>query len=157
MLCRENRLRAQKQNESGVTKEVCTVDSILIVDRKHNFGKYFQQQLTADGYCWRVADDEGKTADILQEGQFQLIILEFENVEIELQYIKIISKKFPEIPIIVMGVMMSAEERIQCIEHGARDCVTEKCSALELSARIKAIIRRYRIYGGKRLREECDI
>ncbi len=46
------------------------------------------------------------------------------------------------IPIIVLGASDDVADRVTALEAGADDCVTRTCSVIELTARIRAVLRR---------------
>lgn len=121
---------------------------ILIVEDEDAISNLIKVNLTAEGYRCICAGDGEKAADLIENENFDLILLDIMLPEIDgyelLEYIRPL-----EIPVIFLSAKSSVNERIKGLRLGADDYITKPFQIGELLARIEAVLRRYGKAGKK--------
>ena len=115
--------------------------TILIVDDESKIRRLLSRSLEAEGFDVAVADSAMSASEYLKNGHCDLIILDYMMPEIDGMAFLAELRKKSSIP-----VMLSAREEIakktQALELGADDYVVKPFSIEEMTARIRAILRR---------------
>ena len=115
---------------------------ILIVEDEHAISDLLRLNLTRSGYCCTQVFDGMEAADLLEEQNFDLIILDlmlpglngFELME----YIR-----FLKIPVIILTAKSSLDDRMKGLTSGAEDYMIKPFEVVELLARVQIVLRRY--------------
>ena len=121
---------------------------ILIVDDEKPICDLIQMSLTRAGYHCMCVYDGLAAADILERNVFDLILLDVmlpnaDGFEL-MEYIRPLG-----IPVIFLTARGSVDDRVRGLRRGAEDYLPKPFSFAELSARVKALLRRYCVYQGK--------
>ena len=108
--------------------------TILIVDDESKIRRLLSRSLEAEGFDVAVADSAMSASEYLKNGHCDLIILDYMMPEID------------GMAFLAELIMLSAREEIakktQALELGADDYVVKPFSIEEMTARIRAILRR---------------
>lgn len=116
---------------------------ILIADDEEEIVELISLYLESDGYEIFKAGDGLEALDILNNNLVDLAVLDIMMPKLNGYYlVKKIREKF-NIPIIMLSAKSEYSDKILGLELGADDYVTKPFNPLELSARIKAQLRRY--------------
>lgn len=121
--------------------------SILIVEDEEAIVTLLQYNLEKEGYRVRTTDSGNEAFMLIREDKPDIIILDWmlpgmSGVEICGKIRE--DKKNRDIPIIMLTAKGEELDRVTGLETGADDYMTKPFSPAELSARIKAVLRRMR-------------
>lgn len=119
------------------------MQKILIVEDEGAIANLIKVNLTAEGYCCTCAYDGMAGADYIEKETFDLILLDIMLPEISgyelLEYVKPLGT-----PVIFLTAKSGVDERIRGLKLGADDYITKPFQIGELSARVEALLRRYK-------------
>ena len=115
---------------------------ILVVDDEAAIAEIIQYNLTREGYEAKIAHDGKKCLDIVEKEDFDLIILDVMMPKIDGFTVLKEIRKEKNIPIIMLTAKEEEVDKILGLELGADDYVVKPFSMRELTARVKAILRR---------------
>lgn len=120
---------------------------ILVVDDEVSLAKSLEKSLENEGYAVDVITD-GKTAQRrieVSHDEYDLIILDLMLPEIDgFEICKNVREKDIEVPILVLTARFDINDRVNALDAGADDYMVKPFSLAELSARIRALLRRPR-------------
>lgn len=115
---------------------------ILIVEDEHAISDLIRLNLTRAGYECTAAYDGLEAANILEEQNFDLIILDIMLPKINgyelMEYIRPL-----EIPVIFLTAKGSLDDRMKGLTSGAEDYMVKPFEVVELLARVNIVLRRY--------------
>ncbi|WP_459128930.1 response regulator transcription factor [Guggenheimella bovis] len=118
------------------------MDKILIVDDEPILLKGLKFSLGQEGYIVDTAVDGQEAVDKVEEGKYDLIILDVMLPKLTgIEACKKI-RETSYVPIIMLTAKGDDESKIQGLEAGADDYMAKPFNILELKARIRAILRR---------------
>ena len=122
---------------------------ILIVEDDPAIAELIYMNLTAEGYRCTLAHDGLEGADHIEQGRFDLALLDIMLPEVDgyelLDYIRPLGT-----PVIFLTAKGAVEDRIRGLKAGADDYLTKPFQVGELLARVEAVLRRMGI-GAKQL------
>lgn len=115
---------------------------ILVVDDERFIVKGIRFSLEQDGYEVDAAYDGEEAFSMIQNGDYDLVILDVmlpkrDGIQVCQQV-----REFSDVPIIMLTAKSEDMDKILGLEYGADDYLTKPFNILELKARIKAILRR---------------
>ncbi|MBN1289420.1 MAG: response regulator transcription factor [Actinobacteria bacterium] len=117
-------------------------EKVLIVDDEENITELVELYLGRDGFEVLIASDGSKALDIFKEEKPDLVVLDIMLPGIDgLDVLKEI-RKSSEVPVVMLTARESEIDKIVGLELGADDYMTKPFSPRELSARVKAVLRR---------------
>src|SRR6056297_2152046 len=125
-------------------------EKILVIDDEENIRELIKFNLEAEGYNILMAAD-GKEGLEKVDSSIDLIVLDLMLPEMDgLTFCKKIRNhdKYSGIPIIMLTAKGEEVDKILGLEMGADDYMTKPFSPRELTARIKAILRRMEVSRG---------
>ena len=116
---------------------------ILVVDDEPNIREVVELYLRREGYDVEVTADGAAALVALERKLPDLVVLDLMLPEIDgLQIARILRQGDTDIPIIMLTAKGDESDRITGLELGADDYVTKPFSPRELTARVKAVLRR---------------
>ncbi len=120
---------------------------ILIVEDEKPISNLIRMSLTREGYSCTCAFDGSSAADLLEENQFDLILLDVMLPHVDgfelMEYIRPL-----EIPVIFITAKDSVADRVRGLRLGAEDYIVKPFEVIELLARVDVVLRRY---------QKCDM
>lgn len=120
---------------------------ILIVEDEKPISNLIRMSLTREGYSCTCAFDGASAADLLEENQFDLILLDVMLPHVDgfelMEYIRPL-----EIPVIFITAKDSVADRVRGLRLGAEDYIVKPFEVIELLARVDVVLRRY---------QKCDM
>ncbi len=121
-------------------------EKILIVDDEPEIRKIISIYVKNEGYEVLNVPDAIEALDILEHTKIDLVILDImmpkmDGIEACLQI-----REKHHMPIIFLSAKGEDIDKIQGLMSGAEDYITKPFNPLELMARIKSQLRRYRVY-----------
>ena len=115
---------------------------ILLVDDEAQITRVLRTGLAAEGYDVRVANDGQSALDLMQAWTPDIVVTDLAMPEMDgLELCSRIRKSW-QMPIIVLSVKGEERKKVRALDAGADDYVTKPFGMKELSARIRANLRR---------------
>ena len=115
---------------------------ILIVEDEHAISDLLKMNLSRAGYECTCAYDGLAAADILENRNFDLVILDIMLPHINgyelMEYIRPMG-----IPVIFLTAKASLDDKMKGLTSGAEDYIVKPFEVVELLARVKSQLRRY--------------
>lgn len=129
-------------------------NKILIIEDDISISEMVKSYLTKDGFIVTTAfDGEDGIIKYLND-EFDLIVLDLMMPKLDgMETLKLIREK-SSVPILIMSAKDSDVDKAIGLGFGADDYITKPFSMIEISARIKAGIRRATKYSGSQKEEE---
>ena len=122
------------------------MSNILIADDEKEIIKLLKIYLENADVNVLSANDGQQALDILDENNIDLALIDIMMPKIDgYQVIKKIRQQEKYIPVIVISAKITLSERILGIELGADDYITKPFEPLEVSAKVKAQLRRLNV------------
>ena len=116
---------------------------VLVVEDDAPLASFLRTSLEAEHYAVDVAPDGDDARWMASECDYDLMILNLNLPEMDgISARRAIRPKKPSLPILVLTGRSRIEDRVQCLDCGADDCVIKPFSYTELSARVRALLRR---------------
>lgn len=116
---------------------------LLIAENDEAVASYVRKGLEAEHYAVDVSHDGEQARAMAGEFDYDLLMLDMNlprmNGPSLLQQLR---TKKPEVPILVLTKSTRVEDRVRCLDLGADDLVGMPFSFAELSARVRALLRR---------------
>src|SRR6202167_5925310 len=116
---------------------------ILIVEDDAPLATFIRKGLEAEHYAVDVAPD-GELARLMAvDNEYDLIILDLNLPKLDgIGVLNAVRPKKPSLPVLVLTARSRVEDRVQSLDTGADDCLIKPFSFTELSARVRALLRR---------------
>lgn len=116
---------------------------ILLVEDHERLASVTRRGLIEDGYVVDVATDGGTALDLFDINEYDLVVLDVMlPVADGMEVCQTIRGNDPHIPIIMLTARGGLEDRIKGLDSGADDYLIKPFSITELSARVRALMRR---------------
>jgi len=116
---------------------------ILIAEDDEALGKFVRQGLEAEQYSVDVFQDGEQARFAASESEYDLVILDLNLPKVDgVSVLRHLRLKKPDLPVLVLTQRPRVEDRVECLDTGADDYLAKPFSFSELSARIRALIRR---------------
>jgi DNA-binding response OmpR family regulator len=116
---------------------------ILVVEDDAPLASFLKKGLEAEHYAVDIAPDGEEARYAVCEADYDLIILDLNLPKIDgLSVLRVIRPKKLSLPVLVVTGRSSIEDRVQSLDAGADDCLIKPFSYSELSARVRALLRR---------------
>ncbi len=129
-------------------------ETILIVDDDREIAGAVEIYLTAEGYRTLIATDGMEAIEVLErESDVSLIIMDVMMPKMDGIRATMKIREERNIPIIMLSAKSEDYDKVAGLGIGADDYVTKPFNPLELVARVKSQIRRYKRLGGMEQRE----
>ena len=123
----------------------CTEVSILIVEDEENLAEALRYNMEREGYIVSVANDGAKALRSVRDETPHLIVLDVMLPVLDGFEVCRILRKETAVPILMLTAKDDVIDRVLGLEMGADDYLTKPFSMRELTARIRAILRRSRL------------
>jgi len=120
--------------------------STLIVDDDIRMLRMMQRILELEGYRVRTASDGKAALDAFDEENPDLILLDIMMPDIDGYAICQNIREFSQVPIIMVTAKDNNEEKVEGLDAGADDYITKPFAANELTARVRAVLRRTKLW-----------
>jgi DNA-binding response OmpR family regulator len=117
---------------------------IQVVEDDTVLARFIKRGLESDLYAVDVAADGDQARAMATKWNFDLVVLDL-NLPDGVAILTFLRARKPSMPILVLAGRNRVEDRVQCLDLGADDCLCKPLSFAELSARIRALMRRSRL------------
>ena len=124
-------------------------EKIMVVDDRDDIREVIHVLLTNEGYQIIEAKN-GKEALELLDDSIDLIILDVMMPEMNGYQVCLLMREKTNAPILLITAKGEEFDKVLGLELGADDYITKPFSIRELMARVKALLRRYHVYQGKK-------
>jgi two-component system copper resistance phosphate regulon response regulator CusR len=116
---------------------------ILIAEDDAALAGFVRQGLQGEHYTVDLAED-GEQARTMGSGEdYDLVILDLNLPRLDgVSVLRHLRLRRPSMPVLVLTLRSRVEDRVQCLDIGADDYLPKPFSFSELSARIRALLRR---------------
>jgi DNA-binding response OmpR family regulator len=116
---------------------------ILIVEDEQKVADFIQKGLQQEGYAVDVARDGEEGAYHAENFEYDAIVLDRMLPKMHgLEVLKRIRAAKPSVPVLMLTARGSLEDRVTGLDSGASDYLVKPFAFAELSARIRALLRR---------------
>jgi two-component system response regulator ResD len=116
--------------------------TILIVDDEEKIREAVASYLQNEGYATVEAGTGDKALEFVRGGNVDLLILDLMLPDMPGEDVCRAIRQFSPVPVIMLTAKVSEDDRVQGLTIGADDYVVKPFSPRELTARVKAILRR---------------
>lgn len=130
------------------------VSNILIVDDNPEIREIIEILLTGEGFLTFQAKNGMDALKLLQERDFDLIILDIMMPGINGYQACLEIRKSSNAPVLFLSARTKDSDKTLGFSSGGDDYLAKPFSYNELISRVKALIRRYHIYKGKTEKKE---
>lgn len=120
-----------------------SMTNILIIDDENQIRKFLDIALRAQGYKTLLAENGEKGLQLLAVQGADLIILDLGLPDLDGCEVLSELRAWSYVPVIVLSVRSSEEEKVKLLDAGANDYVTKPFSIQELMARIRVLLRQF--------------
>ncbi|MGH9413564.1 MAG: sigma-54-dependent transcriptional regulator [Terriglobales bacterium] len=122
------------------------MDSILVVEDKHELRTMLRTALTADGYRVEEAGDGNAALQLLSHSQFAAVLTDLRLPgKSGLEVLRAARENSPSMPVILMTAYGSVEEAVAAMKDGAYDFVQKPLDLEQLSLRLRHAIGQQRL------------
>ena len=116
---------------------------LLIVEDEESLNKVMVKVLRKIGYMTDSAFDGEEALDLYFENNYDLVILDLNLPKLDgMEILKVIRKDNNELPVLILSARSEIQDKIQGLDEGANDYLTKPFHFDELTARIRALLRR---------------
>src|SRR5437867_4975972 len=116
---------------------------ILVAEDDPALGSFVRKGLEAEHYAVDVSADGEQARAMAGELDFDLVVLDLNLPRLDgVSILRFLRTRKPSMPILVLTGRTRVEDRVQCLDLGADDYLGKPFSFTELSARIRALMRR---------------
>lgn len=116
---------------------------ILIIEDEMSIARFLELELKHEGYEVMVAYDGRSALKIMEEGDWQLVILDIMLPDLSGIEICRRIRSGSQVPIIMLTAKDAVPDRVSGLDAGADDYITKPFAIEELLARLRAIERRH--------------
>ena len=116
---------------------------ILIAEDDEALSKFVRQGLETERYSVDAFKDGEQALSAALARDYEIVILDLNLPKLDgVGVLRQLRMKKPSLPILILTQRTRVEDRVQCLDTGADDYLGKPFSFSELSARIRALIRR---------------
>ena len=125
----------------NMTHSSAALVNILVIDDENQVRKFLDIALRAQGYRTLLAENGRNGLALLALHRADLVILDLGLPDLDgLEVLKEL-RTWSTVPVIILSVRASEEEKVALLDAGAHDYVTKPFSVQELMARIRVTLR----------------
>ena len=116
---------------------------ILVAEDDAPLADFLYQQLQQEQFSVRVVSDGLEAQRLASDQPFDLVLLDLGLPGTQgLDVLRFIRSKKPDLPVLIVTAAARVEERVRGLDAGADDYLAKPFVFAELSARIRAVLRR---------------
>jgi two-component system KDP operon response regulator KdpE len=117
---------------------------ILVVDDELSIIKFIRANLETKGYKVFAAMDGAEALQTFEMELPDLVILDIMMPRIDGFEVCRQLREWSQVPIIMLSARSDESDKVKCLDLGADDYITKPFGAIELIARVRAVLRRTR-------------
>ena len=116
---------------------------ILVVEDDAALSSFIRKGLEAEHHAVDTANDGEQGRAMALEFDYDLVVLDLNLPGVDgLSILKSVRQRKTSLPVMILTARSRVEDRVQCLDTGADDYLVKPFSFLELSARVRALLRR---------------
>ncbi len=116
---------------------------VLLVDDDQELCSLLTDWLSQDGFAITPVHDTASAAEYLQQQQPEAVILDVMLPDGNgLEFLRLLRTQYKELPVLMLSARGEPTDRILGLELGADDYLAKPCDPRELTARLRAVLRR---------------
>jgi DNA-binding response OmpR family regulator len=116
---------------------------ILVVEDDAPLASFLRNGLEAEHYAVDIAPDGEEARWLACECDYDLMMLDLNLPKMDgMSVLRVIRPRKPSLPVLVLTGRSRIEDRVMVLDAGADDCVIKPFSYTEVSARVRALLRR---------------
>jgi DNA-binding response OmpR family regulator len=116
---------------------------ILIIEDERKVASFIAQGLKEESYTTEVAYDGKAGLQAALEGNFDLLILDVNLPGMSgFEVCRALRAEKPDMPVLMLTALGATADKVQGLEGGADDYMVKPFEFIELTARVKALLRR---------------
>src|SRR5271168_4332234 len=116
---------------------------VLVAEDDAALGTFVKKGLEAEHYAVDVSGDGEQVRAMAGEFDYDMVVLDLNLPRLDgVSILRFLRTRKPTLPILVLTSRNRVEDRVQCLDLGADDYLGKPFSYTELSARIRALLRR---------------
>jgi len=116
---------------------------VLIAEDDTALANFVKKGLEAEHYAVDISGDGEQARAMATEFDYDMIVLDLTLPRLDgIAVLRFLRTRKPSVPILVLTGRSRVEDRVQCLDLGADDYLAKPFSFTELSARIRALLRR---------------
>jgi len=116
---------------------------VLIAEDDEALARFVRQGLEGEHYAVDVFPDGEQARTAAAENDYDIVILDLNLPKLDgVTVLRQLRLKKPSLPVLVLTQRTRVEDRVQCLDLGADDYLGKPFSFSELSARLRALVRR---------------
>ena len=127
--------------------------NILVCDDERDILDAIEIYLKAEGYSVFTAEDGASALEILEKKEIHLAIIDIMMPVMDGINLIMKMREVTNIPIIVLSAKSEVTDKIVGLNVGADDYITKPFNAVELTARVNSLIRRYFSLGASEIKK----
>ena len=118
---------------------------ILLVEDDAPLATFVRKGLESEHHAVDVAADGELACRLALDYEYDILVLDLNLPKLDgIGVLKAVRPLKPNLPVLVLTARSRVEDRVQALDSGADDCLNKPFSFTELSARIRALLRRGR-------------
>jgi len=118
---------------------------ILVIEDDEALAAYVRKGLESEHYAVDVALDGERGALMASDLDYDLLLLDLNLPKLDgISVLRCLRPSKPQLPVLVVTASPRIEDRIDALNSGADDCINKPFAFSELSARVRALLRRSR-------------
>jgi two-component system copper resistance phosphate regulon response regulator CusR len=116
---------------------------LLLAESDPALAAFLQRSFDTEHYAVEVTKEGDEAESLIKDQEFDLVILDLNVARPDgLEVLKHIREARNQLPILVLSNRNKPEDRVEALDMGADDLVMKPFSSNELSARVRALLRR---------------
>jgi len=116
---------------------------ILVVEDDAPLARFLSKGLEAEHYAVDISSDGEQALWLTWECEYDLMVLDLNLPKLDgIGLLQKLRTKRPSLPVLVITGRNKVEDRVHALDCGADDCMVKPFSYSELSARVRALLRR---------------
>ena len=116
---------------------------LLVAENDEALGAFLRQELEAEHYAVDVTQDGAGAQEMAAARQYGLMILDLNLPGMDgMEVLRHVRARWAELPILILTNKNRVEDRVRAFDDGADDFLLMPFAFTELSARVRALLRR---------------
>lgn len=118
---------------------------ILVVEDDLPLARFISKGLAEEHYAVDTANDGEQARAMALDLDYDLVVLDLNLPKLDgLAVLRGVRPAKPDLPVLVLTARSRVDDRVNALDSGADDCLNKPFSFTELSARVRALLRRGR-------------
>jgi len=128
---------------------------ILVAESDAALGSFLEREFRAENYAVDLAQNANEAKSLVRDRHYDAAVLDLHLPEQDgFEVLRCVRAAQEQLPILILASRARAEERVQVLDLGADDLIFKPFAFAELSARVRALLRRGGHYAETVLRVE---